>query len=127
MSEPQTNNSLKANDEVEKALLILRTKLDDEAWTGQQDIEFVHALAQALAVIGFLAEETQKLLQSSFAFMRDVAASPLVGPVDSSVSTAPTQTPASAGSRATRRTRERVSKKPVQSSAYTPSRGAEHA
>ena len=121
------NNSLKANEEVEVALLILRTKLDDEAWTGQQDIEFVQALAQALAVIGFLAEETQKLLQSAFAFMRDVAASPLIGPIDSSVSTTPTQTSASLRSRATRRTRERVSKKPAQTSAYAPSRGAEHA
>lgn len=114
MSEHQTNNSLKANEDVEKQLLILRAKLDDEAWVGQQDIEFVQALAQALAVIGFLAEETQKILRASFVFMREVSESPLIATPDSDVSTAPTQT---SGSRATRRARERVN----------PSRGAEHA
>ena len=56
MSEHQTNNSLKPSDEITEQLLILRDKLDDEEWRGQQDIEFVEALAQALAIIGFLAE-----------------------------------------------------------------------
>jgi len=120
LSEPQTNNSLIASDDLEKHLLILRNKLDDEAWVEQQGIEFTQALAQALMVIGFLSEETHRLLQSAFIFMNDVAESPLVKPVDSDVLTAPTQT---SDSRATRRARERVKKTPV----YTPSRGAENA
>jgi len=120
LSEPQTNNSLIASDDLEKHLLILRNKLDDEAWVAQQDIEFVKALAHGLMVIGFLSEETHRILQAAFIFMNDVAESPLVKPVDSDVSTAPTQT---SGSRATRRARERVKKAPV----YTPSRGAENA
>ena len=117
MSEPQTSNSLKANENLERHLLILRNKLDDEAWVEQQGIEFTQALAQALMVIGFLSEETHRLLQSAFIFMNDVAESALVKPIDSDVLTARTQTSASAGSRATRRARERVN----------PSRGADYA
>ena len=114
MSEPQTNNSLIASEDLEKDLLILSNKIDDKAWVEQQDIEFVKALENALMVIGFLSRETHRLLQSAFIFMNEVAESPLVKPVDSDVSTAPTQT---SGSRATRRARERVN----------PSRGADHA
>lgn len=121
MSEHQTNNSLKPSDEITEQLLILRSKLEDEEWRGQQDIEFVEALAQALAIIGFLAEETQKILESAFTFMREVTESALVvNPNDSDVSTPPTQT---SGSRATRRARERVKKTPVS----THSNGAENA
>ena len=129
MSEHQTNNSLKPSEDLEKHLLILRNKLDDEAWVEQQGIEFTQALAQALMVIGFLSEETHRLLQSAFVFMNEVAESALVKPMDSDVSTAPTQT---SGSRATRRARERVKKsaevKPETSvyPVYT-SRGAENA
>jgi hypothetical protein len=129
LSEPQTNNSLIASEELSKHILILTNKLGDEAWVEQQGIEFVGALRQALMVIGFLSEETHRLLQSAFIFMNDVAESPLVKPVDSDVSTAPTQT---SGSRATRRARERVKKsaevKPETSvyPVYT-SRGAENA
>ena len=126
MSEPQTNNSLIASEELGKHILILTNKLGDEAWVEQQDIEFVDALKQALNLIGFLSEETHRLLQSAFIFMNDVAESPLVKPVDSSVSVAPTQT---SGSRATRRARERVSKSgAVNPSTPVPtSKGAENA
>jgi hypothetical protein len=126
LSEPQTNNSLIASEELGKHILILTNKLGDEAWVEQQSIEFVDALKQALNLIGFLSEETHRLLQSAFIFMNDVAESPLVKPVDSSVSVAPTQT---SGSRATRRARERVSKSGAvnPSTPVSTSRGAENA